>query len=307
MKIIKGFFSILLCFILILSAMVFQISMSLNHDLFSSKLYIDKINKSKIYIKLEKSINSTFSSYASKYKLPSACTSDLISPEWIQQQSENVVTGMIDYMSRKSDVLPVVETKSISDKFESNATKVLAANNIPVDRTVKNAKTEFLKSLQEIPFSSEWTTINGDNLKDNINPIRKYLPFLKIAIVASAFIAVAAILLLLLTSQSISSWKLWAGYSLIVGGLIPPIGAFILSNTSLISDTLTSALALPKDSILPISATISLLTDISDSVIMGVSKFGFIIVFIGLAIITIVSIFDNRKDNVFWYKHKPLK
>jgi hypothetical protein len=110
-----------------------------------------------------------------------------------------------------------------------------------------------------------------------------------------------------LATKKLLFWKLWTGYSLIIGGLIPSITSFIISNSSIANTYLTNNIKIPKDSIFPPKATINLLTDIVNSFLMGLTKYGAILVFMGIAIILVVSLFDTKKDNIFWYKHKPLK
>ena len=124
------FFKIFLCFvlsvILICSAIVLQLSVSLKHDMFNNKFYLQKVNSSKIYDKLEKSIYAEFSDYASKNKIPTSATSDIISPLWIEQQFTTVTNGIISYISRKTDVIPVIDSTTPIDKFNLNLTQYLA-------------------------------------------------------------------------------------------------------------------------------------------------------------------------------------
>ena len=305
------FFKIVLCFVLsvvlICSAIVLQLSLSLKHDLFNNKFYLEKVNSSKIYDKLEKSIDSKFSDYATKNKIPISATSDIISPLWLQQQFTTVVNGFIPYITRKTDVLPVIDSKTPIDKFNLNLTQILAEKNQPIDNLVNASKQEFLKSFNEIPFTETWKGLHEDNLKDTLNNYRKYVPILNFAPYVSAFILLACILLLSLTTTKLVVWKLWTGYSLIIGGLIPSITSFIISNSSIVNTYLTNNVKIPKDSIFPPKATINLLTDIVNSFLMGITKYGAILVFMGIALIFVVSLFDTKKDNIFWYKHKPLK
>lgn len=307
MKIFKVFLCFVLSVILICSAVVLQLSLSLKHDMFNNKFYLEKVISSKIYDKLEKSIDSKFFDYASKNKLPTSATSGIISPLWIDEQFTTVINGLIPYMSRDTDVLPVIDSKTPIDKFNLALTKKLAEKNQPMDNVINASKQEFVKSFSEIPFTSAWKELYEDNLKDTLNIYRKYVPILDFAPYVSAFILLACILLLALTTTKLVLWKLWTGYSLILGGLIPSIISFIISNSSITNTYLTNNFMISKTSIFPPKATISLLTDIVNSFFMGITKYGAILVFMGIAIILIVSLFDTKKDNIFWYKHKPLK
>lgn len=308
MKIIKTFLSILISIILIFSSIVFQASITLKHNLFNDKFYMQKINKSNIYDKLEKSIFSTFSDYASKNKLPSSATEDMISPLWVQTQFKTVIEGMISYTSRKTDVLPVIDEKTPTDKFNNDLAQVLTKKNIVIDRiTLEKAKTEFFKSFSEIPFTESWNEIHGNDVKSNLYTFRKYSPVLNYLPYISLVIMIACILLFFLTTTNLSSWKLWTGYTLIVSGLITSLSSFVISTSSFVNNFLTDKLIIPKDSVLPPKATISLLKDIINTMIMGVTKYGGVIAFAGIGVIIIVSLFDTKKNNVFWYKHKPLK
>jgi len=307
MKILKIFLSFILSLILVFSAIVLQLSLSLKHDIFSSKFYLEKANSSKIYDKLEKSIDSNFFDYASKNKLPTNTTSDIISPLWIEQQFTTAINGIIPYALGKVDVLPVIDSKTPIDKFNLNLTKILAEKKLPMDNVVTAQKQEFLKSFKEIPFTESWNELHGDNLKVTLNYYRKYVSLLNNLPYISGFTLLASMLLLFLTASKLVSWKVWTGYSLIIGGLIPSITSFIISNSSIPNTYLTNNIPLTNSQIFPPKATIDLLTDIINSFLMGLAKYGAVLVFLGIAVILIVSLFDTKKDNIFWYKHKPLK
>lgn len=307
MKILKMFLCFLLSVILICSAMVLQLSLSLKHDIFNNKFYLEKIDSSKIYDKLEKSIDGKFYDYASKNKIPTSATTDIISTLWIQKQFTTVTNGIISYILIETDVLPVIDSKTPIDKFNLNLTQKLAERNQPVDNVINASKQEFLKSFNEIPFTEAWKKLHEDNLKDTLNSLRKYVPILNLMPYLSAFILLVCILLLFLATTKLVGFKSWTGYSLIIGGLIPSITSFIISNSSIVNTYLTNNVNISKTSIFPPKATVTLLTDIINGFFVGVTKYGAILVFLGIAIILIVSLFDTKKDNVFWYKHKPLK
>ena len=307
MKIFKVFLCFVLSLILICSVIVLQLSLSLKHDIFNDKFYFQKIISSKIYDKLEKSIDSNFIDYASKNKLPTSATSNIISILWIDKQFTTVIDGFIPYITGKTDVLPVIDSKTPIAKFNLNLAKSLAEQNQPLNSTISASKQEFLKSFKDIPFTQTWKVLHEDNLKDTLNNYRKYIQILNFAPYISAFISLGALLLLFLTTTKLVAWKLWVGYALIIGGLIPSIASFVISNSSITSTYLTNNFTLSKTSVFPHKATINLLTDIINGLLTGLSKYGAILIFLGIAIIIIVSLFDTKKDNVFWYKHKPLK
>lgn len=307
MRILKIFLSVILSIILICSAIVLQLSLTIKHDIFNSKFYLEKLNSSKVYDKLEKSIYSNFSEYATKNKLPTSTTSDIISPLWIEEQFTTVINGSISYVLGNVDVLPVIDSKTPIDKFSLNLDKKLAENNLKADRVINEQKIEFLKSFNEIPFTDTWNKLHEDNVKDSLNNLRKYVTILNFLPYVSGIILIACILLLFLTTTKLVTWKLWTGYALIIGGLIPSVTSFIISNSSIPNTYLNNRIPIPKSSIFPPKATIDLLTSIVNSFLMGITKYGAILVFLGIFIILIMSLFDTKKDNIFWYKHKPLK
>ena len=307
MKFFRIFLCLVLSVILICSVIVLQLSVSLKHDIFNNKFYLQKVSSSKIYDKLEKSIYVKFSDYATKNKLPTSATSDIISPLWIEQQFTTVTDGIISYISKKTDILPVIDSKTPIDKFNLNLTQKLAEKNQPLDNVINAGKQEFLKSFNEIPFTDSWMGINENNLKHILNTYREYLPILNYVPYISAGIALACILLLFQAAGKLVIWKLWTGYSLIIGGLIPSVTSFVISNSSMTNTYLTNNINISKASIFPPKASISLLTDIVNGFLVGITKYGAVSVFLGISIILIVSFFDTKKDNIFWYKHKPLK
>jgi len=307
MKIFKLFLSFLISVILVCSAMVLQISISLKHDMFNDNFYLDKINASKISDKLEKSIYSKFYDYASKNKLPTSATTDIISPLWIDQQFTNVTKGLISYISGETNILPVVDSKTPTDNFNLNLPKKLAEKNQPVDNVINASKLEFLKSFRDIPLTESWNQINGAKLKDTLNYYKKYVRILNFVPYVSALILFVCILLLLFTNSRLISRKLWTGYALIIGGLLPSVAGFVIANSSISTNFLNNHIVIAASSVFPPKATISLLTDIANSFLMGLTKYGAVFVFLGIAIILVISFFDGTKAEVFWYKHKPLK
>lgn len=307
MKIFKLFLCFVISVILICSAMVLQVSLSLKHDMFNSKFYLEKVTTSKISDKLEKSIYSKFYDYISTSKLPTSTTSDIISPLWIEEQFTTVTNGIISYVLGETDVLPVVDSKTPIDKFNLNLAKSLAEKNQPIDNVVKASKVEFLKSFKDIPFTDAWKETHDVKLKQTLDNYKKYVQVLNYMPYASVLILLTCIFLFFITTRKLIAWKLWTGYTLIIGGLIPSMTSFVIANSSIINTYLTNNVIISTDSILPHKASINLLTDIVNSFLMGLTKYGAVLVFLGIAIILIVSFFDGKKADVFWYKHKPLK
>ncbi len=307
MKILKIGLCMLLSIILICSAIVFQLLISFKHDSLSEKFYIQKCEKSKIYDKYEKSIENTFSKYAVQNKLPSSASNDIISSLWVQEQFETVIKGITSFMKNDTNSLPIIDTKTPTDNFNANVAAKLNARNINIDSSILGEEKEFYKSYDIIPFTQSWNKINGDSFKSDLKDYRSYLPYISIACYFSGFLIIVCVLLLFLVIKNLSKWKLWAGYSLIIGGLIPSISAFIISNSNKVQDYLNTNLNISKDSIYPHNASISLVADIINSLLMGITKYSGVLVFIGITIIVIVSLSDSKKDNVSWYKHKPLK
>jgi len=306
MKFFNNFFSFLIAIVLIFSAMSLQVSLALKKDMFSSEFYLERVTTSKIYDKLEKSIYNKFSDYVSKNKLPVNVASDIISPLWIEKQFTTVTNGLISYTLGKTDALPVIDSKTPIDKFNKNLNQRLTEKNIPIDNVANAARQEFLKSFNEIPFTAPWKEIHEEKLKDKLNNYRKYVKIINYAPYVSAFVLLGCILLFFLTTTKLVFWKLWTGYTLIIGGLIPSVTSFIISNSNAVNTYFTDTVILSKTSIFPPNATINLLTYIVNSMLMGITQYGAVLVFLGIAVILIVSIFDTKKDNVFFYKHKPL-
>jgi len=229
MKIGKLILSFILSLTLVLGLFAFQLSLFTHIKLYNSKMYMATYENSNIYSTITESINSELSTISRRCNLPKEIFTASFSDKWIKNELDNTTKNLIDFMTYKTDKLYIIDIKSQEAVISANISSFLQSSNLKVDDSVE-IELNKVKSDALSMARNSISPINTKGIKNSSSflKVRKNLNNLYIYknhIIG--FLAVVAILLLLLNLKKISQFVKWLGYSLIAGGLITFIPALI--------------------------------------------------------------------------------
>ena len=286
MRIGKLILSFILSLTLVLGLFALQLSLFTHIKLFNSKIYITTFEKLNLYSTITASINNELSTLSRRCNLPKEIFAASFSDKWVKNELDNTTKNLIDFMTYKTDKLYAIDIKSQEAAISANISSFLKASNLKIDDSVE---VELIKVKNDAVnmASSNISPINTKSIQNSSSfvKVRKNLNNLYIYknhIIG--FLAVAAILLLLLHIKKISQFGKWLGFSLIAGGLITFIPALI----GLISK-FTNNLAIGIPSLK------ALIAAILKEYIAFFSQTGLVIFAAGLLLIIVASRFEKAK------------
>lgn len=310
MKLFKNILALVFSVVLVVSLVILPCSISLKKNIFSSSFYIDRFNTYKVYDKLEKSIDYKLYSAVTKNKLPTYLSNNVIDNKWVVVQCTTIVNGMIAYMERKTDTLPVISIKQPLAALNNNWSEGVKKGDLPESFSTKSdtasAKTGFFSTITNLPFSQTWSDNDKQNFQNSIMKYRKIIPNISSYIYISIVCTILSIILLWICCEKLGNFKTWTCYSIIFAGLFTALGGFFAANTAL-PDTLAAIfITVPDDALLSAKTVHTVVSDMLSSLFFSISKYGALIVLAGILLLVIISLFDNERQRVFHYK-MPLK
>lgn len=229
MKILRGVSSFILSLILAFIIVFSQVSLFINTKLLKPDYYISKFEKHGFYDYLYDSTYKNFGQVSMKSNLPQDLFKNIVTKDWIKEQTDKTIKETVDYMLYKADKLSVLDTKPQSDRFNDNLDNYLKSLNLKMDQSAAKEIESIKGQVSSIIKSqSNFIDINSVSKNTSFQHIRKavYLTYtLKILI----FIITLAVALLLLfaAGSGLSNFTAWIGYSLIAGGFFTFVPSII--------------------------------------------------------------------------------
>lgn len=219
MKFILNFF---ISLALMLTLIALQFSLFTRMKLLNSDFYISVFQKNNLYSYTKQNTENKLMNLGRIVNLPNDIFQGIITDEWIKHQLDDATNQTIQYMTYKSDKLPIVDVKSITDKFNLNLDNYIKSSNLKVDKTVEKELTRIKSDTGSI-IKNEATIVNLNLLEksSSFQNARKLLYYIHNSTLAiTAAILFLAFLLFLLNYKANLAFMNWIGYSLVSGGFL---------------------------------------------------------------------------------------
>jgi hypothetical protein len=258
MKLFRGISSFILSLLLVFIIVFIQGSLFVNTRLIKPDFYIAKFEKQGFYDYLYDSVYKNFGQVSRKSNLPQELFNDIVTKDWIKEQTDNAAKETLDYMLYKTDKLSTLDVRPQSEKFNNNLDNYLKGLKLKTDEsTSKEIQNIKVQVNDIIKGQANFIDIRSVSNNSSFQKLRKALYLIysyKQVIFVIALINV--LVLLLAVGKGISNFAAWIGYSLIAGGFFTFIPSVIgvksgfLNNIAISEGTLKQlVVALIKDSL----------------------------------------------------------
>jgi hypothetical protein len=251
MKILRAIPAFVLSLLLVFNIVFLQGFLFLNNKLLNTNFYLTKFESLGFYNYLYDSIYKNFGQVSRESNLPLELFNNILTKDWVKEQTENSTKEIIDYMTYKTNTISVLDTKVQADKFNENFDNYIKSLNLKLDQNTQKEMANIKVKVSDI-IKNQANFINMTSLNKNstFQNLRKvvYTAYSS-KLVIFAVILINLLLLLLVVRRKLSNFTTWIGYTLIVGGfftLIPSLlGGFSgFVNNIAISDSVLKALAI---------------------------------------------------------------
>lgn len=273
MKIFRLVSSFVLSLILAFLIVFMQASLFINTKALQPDFYISRFEKQDFYTYLYDSLYKNFGQVSRKSNLPEELFKDIVTKDWIKEETDRALKGTLDYMIYKADKPYTLDIKAQRDSFSSNLDNYIKGLTVKIDQNSEKEIEGIKDQISNIIKSqANFIDITGVSKNSSFQQIRKalYLTYSSRSLAMVSAI-ILALLLLLTAERGISNYFAWIGYSLIAGGFFTFIPSVLgltsgFMNNIAISDSSLKALAIAfiKDSLkyFSINGGIVLLTGI---------------------------------------------
>lgn len=222
MKQMKFVLNFLISLALMLTLIALQFSLFTRMKLLNSDFYSSVFQKNNLYSYTKQNTENKLTNLGRVVNLPNDIFQGIITDEWTKHQIDDATSQTVQYMTYKSNKLPIVDVKPITDKFNLNLDNYIKSSNLKVDKTVEKELTKIKSDTGSI-IKNEATIVNLSLLEKNssFQNARKLLYYIHNSTLAiAAAIMVLAFLLFLLNYKASLSFINWIGYSLISSGFL---------------------------------------------------------------------------------------
>lgn len=251
MKILKSISAFVLSLVLVFNIVFLQGFLFLNNRLLNTNFYLTKFESLGFYDYLYDSVYKNFGQVSRESNLPLELFNNILTKDWVKEQTERSTKEIIDYMTYKINTISVLDTKLQADKFNENFDKYIKSLNLKLDQNTQKEMTNIKVKVSDI-IKNQASFINMTSLNKNstFQKLRKvvYTAYSS-KLIIFAVILINLLLLFLVVGRKLSNFAVWLGYTFIVGGfftLIPSLlGSFSgFVNNIAISDSVLKALAI---------------------------------------------------------------
>lgn len=246
MRIFKFAICFCLSLILLFLLILLQVSFFTSNKVLNAEYYISNFQKYDLYSYVYNSINRTCGNISRTDNLPANLFQDIVTKPYLKSQIDESTRVTVDYMLYKTDKLPEVDTKALSDKFNENLENFIKEKDVKVNSTVRQ-ELNLVKSDVESVYSSSANFINLKSISNAsfFEKLRRALYYVSSQKqLIFGFITAVTLLLFLASMKTSYSALHWISYSSIAAGLfslIPSsIGLFtrFMDNIGILDPTL---------------------------------------------------------------------
>lgn len=244
MKQMKFVLNFLVSLVLMLTLVALQFSLFTRMKLLNPDFYSSVFQKNNLYSYTRQNTENKLLNLGRVVNLPNDIFQGIITDEWVKQQIDDAANQTVQYMTYRSNKLPIADVKPLTDKFNLNLDNYIKSSNLKVDKTVEKELAKIKSDAGSI-IKNETTIVNLSMIEksSSFQSARKLLYYIYNSTLAiAAAILVLVFLLFLLNNKSNLSFMNWTGYSLISSGLLVLIISLIgllskFINTIAIGDT----------------------------------------------------------------------
>lgn len=233
MKTMRWVFSFILSLMLALLLVLLQVLVLIDVKILNSDYYISKYEEKGLYTYTYNNVNNSLEKISRTSNLPIDLFSNIITKKFIKNKTDFSTRELINYVKYKDNNVGDIDTKPLSDKFNSNLDDYISKQNFVQDNNVQNELNNIKVGVaNSLKYQSSVADFKKASKSSSFTKLRQGFHYFNYVKLVLAILAVVNIVLLFfVVKKPQGSVFIWIGYSFLVGGLLTLIPAVIGLNS----------------------------------------------------------------------------